>query len=238
MRSPEGRRVYALCCMALLTVFRYVSCLSWFGLSSPPLPDEVIRAAMPYASWEVWQPSNIACQQPNFPLLQRARAAVALLAALLLAALSLSRGAAAAVFRRRAAGASALLVAYGLLVDPTSVAVATHWEYGLGLRQPWQAGVRQLLITSLAHAGTEGSLPPRVYGAIMLARGLLPLCARAAQVWALAGGGGGGGLAWGLASTRLLPRQPLWDVVHLALCAACVLHHQSMRARLPKEKNN
>jgi NAD(P)H-hydrate repair Nnr-like enzyme with NAD(P)H-hydrate dehydratase domain len=71
----------------------------------------------------------------------------------------------------------------------------------------------------------------------MLARGLLPLLVRAAEWWMLSGGGQGELLA-GLASARLLTLQPLWDVAHLAFCAACVWHHQAMRAQLMREKQD
>jgi hypothetical protein len=234
MRSRDAKRMYALCSMAGLSVFRYVFCAGWRSPSLPPLSDDVIRAAMPFASWEVWVRLPTASCAHGAPNLQHVRAAVAVCATLAVV-LVLSPGTLPRSFRRRyAAGACAALATYGLLIEPICMSVATHLEYGLGLRQPWQAGMRQLLMTSMAHACTEGSLPPRTYAGIMFVRGLVPLLARVAELCVLAGVGGN--VAWGLASARLLPQQRLWDVVHALLCAACVVHHLAMRAQLPKEK--
>jgi len=232
--SPEAKRVYAHCIISLMAVIRFFICSTWMGIAQPPLSEEAIRAAMPHAPWDVWQRTPTVACSSHLPRVQHARAAVSLLAALS-AVLSLSPGPLARAFRRRhMAGLSAALTGYGLLVDPVLSGLATHALYGLGLRQPWQAGARQLLMTSVAHACTEGSLPSRAYAAIMLVRGMLPLVARAAQWWVLSGGEGP--LAWGLAACRLLLLQPAWDLVHLLFCAACVRHHLAMRAQLARVK--
>ena len=111
-------------------------------------------------------------------------------------------------------------MAYFMLIEPVLCALATHALFGVAIRQPWQGGVKQTSLTLLTHMSAEQRLPRGAHAAMLLLRGALPLAVRAAQA--------AGPLAVpptrALAQLRLLPAHVGWDVLHAAVCAACIAH--------------
>jgi hypothetical protein len=123
------------------------------------------------------------------------------------------------VLPHRSAVTAAVLLYY-IVVDPLLCASATHARYALGgshLRMPWQAGVRQVLVTLLAHLAAENALPLRIYVPNMTVRATVPLAARAAESLA-------GGAAAAVAHSRLLTKHFAWDAAHAGVVLLCVAH--------------
>jgi hypothetical protein len=135
------------------------------------------------------------------------------------------------VFARVRAGHVAALhvltVAYSMLIVPVLCALATHALFGVAIRQPWQGGVKQAMLTLLTHLSAEQRLPRGAYATMLLMRGALPLAVRAAQA--------AGPLAPPptrvLARLRVLPAHASWDVLHAALTLACVAHAAAVHRR-------
>ena len=236
---PQSARTHALRSVALLSLgsvlmVRLPTMASWKVPDA--LSEAVIQAAMPYASWSIWKRVPTAMLAQGMPRVFAARSAVTA-AVVLLAA---TPGRAAERLRRRLAPwAHLLLILVQLVIFPAITSAATHARFGGAagtpqLRQPWQAGMRQLVITACAHGTAEAALPPRLYAGLLFTRGALPLLVRAAE-------SAPGAAARSLAIARVLAMEPAWDVAHFAFCLACVGHlwqgQRRMVARLVEAKN-
>jgi hypothetical protein len=217
--EPEEarRRVHALRSTVTLVTGIIAICIASRS-SRGPLPDHDILAAMPEPPWEVWVRTPTAmCSAgtPSWTLFMR------FLVYPSAAALAFLPGATAR--RMRVAYATAMtatLLLYYIVLDPMFCAAATHARYATGgqrLRTPWQAGMRQLVYTFLAHLATENALPLRHYIPIMAARAAVPLAARAAESV-------GGATAAAVAHSRLLTKHFAWDAAHAGLVLLCVAH--------------
>jgi hypothetical protein len=204
---------------ALFIIELFIAIKIFIALTQMPesvLDDATIAAAMPHAPWTIWKrvPTTMRACPRSCPRIFAVRAAS--LAAT--AALAHAPGARTERLRRVAVPWFHLsLLLLHLVVLPMAIATETHARFGPRLRQPWQGGLRQLIVTLVGHLSTEFAVPPVAYAAFMLIRGVLPMLVRAAEAWP-------GRAAAALAGSRLLVMQPAWDVANAALCLACVVH--------------
>jgi hypothetical protein len=218
--SHASDRTHAMRSLACMLAFNY--CINALTcLLVTPLPDAVIRAALPSPPWDVWlripTTATRASQMPWLCFVRAFMIAITLVVAWAPGARGLSD--------MHLAFWHTFSLAYVTLVETTVCALATHARYGPGVRQPWQGGVRQLLVTALVHFSVVASpLPPSLYNVLVLLRALQPLAARASE---------GRTAAWVVLLSRMRLRiaQPMWDVLHALFCVACMVHNAALFAR-------
>ena len=215
--------VHAFRSTALLILLQYVVCAS-LRCRDPPVSAQAVLTAMPCPEWHIWvRMSTAMCCNGASGHVVAAREAV--VAATLL--LAFAPGVFARVRAGHVAALHVMTVAYSMLIVPVLCALATHALFGVAIRQPWQGGVKQAMLTLLTHLSAEQRLPPGAHATMLLMRGALPLAVRAAQA--------AGPLAPPptrvLARLRVLPAHAGWDVLHAALTLACVAHAAAVHRR-------
>ena len=104
----------------------------------------------------------------------------------------------------------AAVIAWVLVIDPCVCALRTYARYGTGLRQPWQGGLRQLVVLASIHVSTDIRLPKAVYFAILGLRCTAPLFTRILE---------------DVIQFRVLLASPAWDAVHGVLVFSCMAHY-------------
>ena len=220
---PLDADVHAFRSTALLILLQYTFC-AFMRRRYPPVPAQAVLAAMPCPEWRIWlrMPTAMCCNGASGPVVA-AREAV--LAAILL--LAFAPGVFARLRARHVAVLHVATMAYFMLLEPVLCALATHALFGVAIRQPWQGGMKQAMLTLLTHLSAEQRLPRGTHAATLVLRGALPLAVRAAQA--------AGPLAPPptrvLAQLRLLPAHAGWDVLHAALTLACVAHAAAAHRR-------
>jgi hypothetical protein len=108
-----------------------------------------------------------------------------------------------------------LVVAWVLIIDPCVCALRTYARYGAGLRQPWQGGLRQLVVLASIHVSTDTRLPKAAYFTILAIRCIAPLITRMLE---------------DVIQLRVLIASLAWDGMHAALVFACMVHYVKVQS--------
>jgi len=197
--------------LSLLLLYRVVCALM---SSRRPFSDADIYAARPALTWEHWQsmPTVMCCRSVDGVL--DVQSAQAVLTGLIFMFAFLP-GSAARLRGGRISLLHSLVVAWVLIIDPCVCALRTYARYGAGLRQPWQGGLRQLVVLASIHVSTDTRLPKAAYFTILAIRCIAPLITRMLE---------------DVIQLRVLIASLAWDGMHAALVFACMVHYVKVQS--------